>query len=54
VELDALPVVELRDRIRKAVEKHIDEESWQRAKSVEEVEAKSIVDFAEKMQGLSQ
>ena len=53
VELDALPVVELRDRIRKAVEKHIDSESWQRAKSIEEAEAKSIVDFAEKMQGLS-
>jgi hypothetical protein len=53
VELDALPVVELRRRIQDAVEEHIDMESWERAKVAEEAESKCIMNFADKMQGLS-
>jgi hypothetical protein len=53
VELDALPVVELRRRIRTAVEQHIDRSSWERAIAAEKAETQSILDFAERLQGLS-
>jgi len=53
VELDALPVVELRRRIQEAVEQHIDWESWERAKLCEGAEIKCIAEFADKIQGLS-
>lgn len=49
VELDALPVVELRRRIQTAVEQHIDSDSWARAINVEKAETQSIVEFAERM-----
>jgi hypothetical protein len=53
VELDALPVVELRRRIRAAVEQHINRDSWERARLVEKAETECILDFAQRMQGLS-
>jgi hypothetical protein len=53
VELDALPVVELRRRIQEAVSQHIDLDSWESAKVVEKAETQCILDFAERMQGLS-
>jgi len=45
VELDALPPGELRRRIRKAIESHIDWEAWSRALAVEEAEKESIENF---------
>ena len=45
VELDALPPDELRRRIRKAIESHIDWEAWSRALAVEEAEKESIENF---------
>ena len=44
VELDALPVGELRERIRRAVDNLIDHELWDRAIAVEKVELASILD----------
>jgi hypothetical protein len=44
VELDALPPVELRRRIREAVESKLDQDKSQRAIEVEKVELASIVD----------
>jgi hypothetical protein len=44
VELDALPVEELRRRIREAVSDCMDEELWNRAIAVEKVELASIID----------
>lgn len=52
VELDALPPKELRRRIRQAVMKYVDKESWERSKIVEAAEADSIMDFSEKLQNL--
>jgi hypothetical protein len=52
VELDALPPTELRRRIRKAVMRHVDTESWKRTKLVEAAETKSIVSFAKTLQNL--
>jgi hypothetical protein len=45
VELDALPLSELRSRIRKAVTSVIDKAAWERALATEEVELGSIDDF---------
>ena len=53
VELDALPPNELRRRIRKAVMKHVDKDSWERSKRVEAAEKRCIVDFAKTMHNLS-
>jgi hypothetical protein len=53
VELDALPVVELRRRIAANVGQNIDRDSWERAIAVEKAEARSIMEFAEKIEGLS-
>lgn len=44
VELDALPVSELRRRIREAVEAKVDRTAWDRAIAVEQVELASIQD----------
>jgi hypothetical protein len=52
VELDALPVVELRQRIQAAVEQHLDRDSWERAIAVEKAETQCIIDFAERMRTL--
>jgi hypothetical protein len=52
VELDALPVNELRSRIRGTVEKHIDWPSWERMKAVESAERGCIVEFADRMRAL--
>jgi hypothetical protein len=52
VELDALPVDELRRRVREAVEGLIDYDLWNRQIQVEEVELASIADIAERMKSL--
>ena len=52
VELDALPVDELRRRVREAVELLIDWDSWDRQVDVEKVELACIVDFAERIKNL--
>jgi hypothetical protein len=54
VELEALPVGELKRRVATAIEKLIDHERWDRALMVQEVELASIRDFAEKMKNLPQ
>jgi len=48
VELDALPPTELRRRIKEAVEGQLDGELWQRALEIEEVELRSVTEFAER------
>jgi hypothetical protein len=48
VELDALPPTELRRRIREAVEGQLDRQLWDRAIEIEEVELRSVTEFAEK------
>jgi hypothetical protein len=52
VELEALPVAELRRRVEYAVERCIDFERWDRQLQVQEVELASIADFADKMKNL--
>jgi hypothetical protein len=54
VELDALPVEELRRRVRSAIEGKIDFELWYRQVAVQEVEFRCIADFVEKMKNLPQ
>jgi hypothetical protein len=54
VELDALPVGELRDRVRNAIEGLIDFELWNRQLRVQEVELKCISDFADTIKNLPQ
>jgi hypothetical protein len=44
VELDALPVTELRRRIREAVEDKLDRIAWDRAVAVEKIEIANIQD----------
>jgi hypothetical protein len=44
-EVDAIPPTELRDRVRAAIESHIDQEQWSRLKRVEELESRTIVDL---------
>jgi hypothetical protein len=44
VELDALPPNELRRRIRTAIEGKLDQEKWERAIAVEQVELRNIVE----------
>ena len=52
-EVDALPPTELRQRVRDAIESHIDQDRWAKLKAVEEVERQSIADvmsgFVEKL-----
>ena len=52
VELDALPPLELRKRIKDAVEALMDRELWDRAVAVEKVEQDSIKTFAATLKGL--
>lgn len=52
VELDALPVEELRSRIRGAVSKLVDWNTWNRARVAEEAELASIRDFAARWSNL--
>jgi hypothetical protein len=54
VELDALPVDELRRRVREAVEGLIERDSWNRQLVVERAELKSIEEFADQMKNLPQ
>jgi hypothetical protein len=54
VELDALPVTELRERIREAVSERIDWDVWNRMVAVEKAERASIVDFMNKWSNLPQ
>jgi hypothetical protein len=44
VELDALPPVELRRRIRVAIESKLDREKWNRAIAIERIELRSIIE----------
>lgn len=52
VELDALPPVELRRRIREAIEGKMDREKWQRAIEIEKVELRSIVETVNRWPGM--
>jgi hypothetical protein len=54
VELDALPVDELRRRVRRAIEGLIDFDAWNRQVRVQEVELKCIAEFAERVKTLPQ
>jgi len=54
VELDALPVEELRRRVRTAIEDLIDFDLWNRQIAVQQVELKSIADFADRVKSLPQ
>jgi hypothetical protein len=54
IELDALPVEELRRRVREAIEDLIDWESWKRQVAVERVELECIARFADTVKNLPQ
>jgi hypothetical protein len=54
VELDALPVEELRKRIDGAVLELVDHERWNRQIAVQQIELNCIADFAERMKNLPQ
>jgi hypothetical protein len=54
VELDALPVDELRRRVRNGIEELIDFDLWSRQVAVQEVELKCIADFADTVKKLPQ
>jgi hypothetical protein len=54
VELDALPVEELRRRVGDAIERLIDRDLWDRQVAVEKVELASIADFANTVKNLPQ
>jgi hypothetical protein len=54
VELDALPVTVLRDRVESAIKYLIDWEPWDRQVSVEQIELKCIADFADTVKTLPQ
>jgi hypothetical protein len=54
VELEALPVAELKQRITDAIADLIDWELWDRQVRVQEVEFASIASFADKMKNLPQ
>lgn len=54
VELDALPVDELRRRVHAAIEGLIDRESWNRQVCIREVELKCIAEFVERVKTLPQ
>jgi hypothetical protein len=52
VELDALPVDELRRRVRVETEALIEWDLWSRQLEIQDVELKSIADFADRMKNL--
>ena len=54
VELDALPVEELRSRVRKAAQELIEVDRWNRQIGIQEVELKCISDFTEQVRTLKQ
>lgn len=54
VELDALPVDELRRRVRESVEALIEADSWNRQLVVEQAEFSCISEFADKVKNLPQ
>ncbi len=54
VELEALPVAELKRRVEEAIEEHIDWELWDRQEMVQEAELASIQEFADKLKNLPQ
>jgi hypothetical protein len=54
VELDALPVEELRRRVREGIEGLIEWDSWNRQTQVQEVELKCIADLADTVKNLPQ
>ena len=54
VELDALPVNELRLRIENAVKSLVDREIWNRQIAIQDIELNCIKDFAERMKNLPQ
>jgi hypothetical protein len=43
--VDALPPSELRERVRTAIESHIDRDRWQKLQRVEELEQQTLVDL---------
>jgi hypothetical protein len=45
VEVDAIPAREIRDRVRQAIESHIDQQAWERLKVVEAAERESIANI---------
>jgi hypothetical protein len=51
VEIDALPPNVLRERVRRAVEQHVDIEAWERLRRVERIEQDSIRSIADRMRG---
>jgi hypothetical protein len=53
VELEALPVAELKRRVEKAIEGLIDFELWNHQVMVQNVELTSIADFAERMKAIT-
>lgn len=54
VELDALPVDVLRQRVREAIEGLIDWDLWNRQVAVQAVELRCIADFADRVKNLPQ
>lgn len=54
VELDALPVEELRRRVRDGIEGLIEADAWNHQLVVEKVELKCIADFADRVKNLPQ
>jgi hypothetical protein len=54
VELDALPVEELRRRVRKGIDALIDSELWNRQVAVQRVELRCIAEFVDRVKNLPQ
>jgi len=54
VELDALPVNELRSRVSDAIEGLIERKAWDRQLQAQQVEMNCIADFADRMKNLPQ
>jgi hypothetical protein len=54
VELDALPVEELRNRVRNAITALIDFDAWNRQVAAQDVELKCIAQFADRVKNLPQ
>lgn len=52
-EVDALPPAELRDRVRDAIEGHIDQQRWDRLREVERLEQQTVVDLVGRWQGVN-
>ena len=54
MELDALPVDELRGRVKAEVERLIEWDPWNRQLEVQQVEMNCIAEFADRMKNLPQ